>query len=32
MLGELSNGDWIFGRRLVSDLDLSLEFIVPTPL
>jgi hypothetical protein len=28
MMRELSS-DWVFGRCLVSDLDLPLEFVVP---
>jgi hypothetical protein len=32
MIGELCIGDWVFGWCLVSDLDLSLEFVVPGPL
>ena len=32
MMRELSNGDWVFGWCLVSDLDLPLEFVVPRPL
>ena len=32
MMRKFSKGDWVFGRCLVSDLDLPLEFIVPRPL
>jgi hypothetical protein len=32
MKGEPRNSDWVFGLRLVSDLDLSLEFFVSRPL
>ena len=32
MVGELCNGDLLFGRCLVPDLDLSLKIIVTRPL
>ena len=32
MKGKLCNSDWVPGWRLISDLDLSLEFFVSRPL
>ena len=32
MMREFSKGDWVFRWCLVSDLNLSLEFIVSRPL